>query len=212
MNSSVSETVHFDYSNAEALCSDAYLVPVMERFIRPLPRGSRVVDLGCGNGAMLRTVLRPDLVACGIDGSVSGIDMAVKSIPNGSFFVADVTAELPARLSPGSFDAVISTETIEHVVLPRALVRNAFDLLKPGGAFIVSTPYNGYLKNVVLSLTNSMDKHFTALWDGGHIKFWSRKTLSALLTEAGFEQLAFEGAGRIPFLWKSMVIVARKPV
>ena len=170
-----------------------------------------MIDLGCGNGSVLKTVLRPDLVAYGIDASASGIGMAAASIPNGSFFVADATGELPGQISPASFDAVISTETIEHVTRPRALARNAFELLKPGGVFLVSTPYNGYLKNVVLSLTNSMDKHYTALWDGGHIKFWSRKTLSALLSEAGFEQLAFEGAGRMPLLWKSMVVTARKP-
>ena len=55
-----------------------------------------------------------------------------------------------------------------------------------------------------------MDSHFTALWDGGHIKFWSRRTLSLLLDECGFQIIDFEGAGRVPFLWKSMIVVATK--
>ncbi len=62
------------------------------------------------------------------------------------------------------------------------------------------------------SASGKLDRHFTALWDGGHIKFWSRRTLSALLQEAGFELVAFRGAGRWPWLWKSMLIAARKPV
>jgi 2-polyprenyl-6-hydroxyphenyl methylase/3-demethylubiquinone-9 3-methyltransferase len=57
--------------------------------------------------------------------------------------------------------------------------------LKPAGHFIVSTPYHGWLKNVVLALSGKMDNHFTALWDGGHIKFWSRETLSRLLRSKG---------------------------
>jgi len=28
-----------------------------------------------------------------------------------------------------------------------------------------------------------MDSHYAALWDGGHIKFWSRATLTTLLQE-----------------------------
>jgi 2-polyprenyl-6-hydroxyphenyl methylase/3-demethylubiquinone-9 3-methyltransferase len=91
------------------------------------------------------------------------------------------------------------------------LIRNAFRLLKPSGHFIVSTPYHGWLKNVALALSGKMDNHFTALWDGGHIKFWSRETLSELLTEKGFTDLRFVGAGRVPYIWKSMILTARKP-
>lgn len=56
-----------------------------------------------------------------------------------------------------------------------------------------------------------MDAHFTALWDHGHIKFWSMKTLTLLLEEAGFRDIRFERLGRIPALAKSMVAVVRKP-
>jgi len=48
-------------------------------------------------------------------------------------------------------------------------------------------------------------------WDGGHIKLWSRKTLSQLLSETGFRVVRFIGAGRMPFLWKSMIMIAGKP-
>jgi len=148
---------------------------------------------------------------CGIDASTSGIEIAAKALPQASFYVADAAGTLPAMLGPCSFDAIISTETIEHLLCPRNLVRNAFDLLKPGGALLISTPYNGYLKNVVLSVTGHMDAHFTALWDGGHVKFWSRKAVSAVRLGAGFKDFTFIGAGRLPFLWKSMIIICKKP-
>ena len=83
---------------------------------------------------------------------------------------------------------------------------------RSGGLLIASTPYHGYVKNLALAASGKLDAHFTALWDGGHIKFWSRRTLSALLTETGFEPIAFRGAGRWPWLWKSMLIAARKPL
>ena len=37
---------------------------------------------------------------------------------------------------------------------------------------------------------------------------WSRKTLTQLLNEAGFEVTAFKGSGRFPYLWKSMFLKA----
>ncbi len=45
---------------------------------------------------------------------------------------------------------------------------------------------------------------------GAH-QFGRRRTLTQLLEEADFVVERFAGAGRIPYLWKSMVIRARKP-
>ena len=64
---------------------------------------------------------------------------------------------------------------------------------------IISTPYHGYLKNLVLALTNKWDAHLNPFWDGGHIKFWSRKTISRLLSENGFRVIQFIGSGTITF-------------
>ena len=63
--------------------------------------------------------------------------------------------------------------------------------------------------NLTIALANKMDYHLSALWEGGHIKFWSRRTLAILLREAGYHHLVFTGAGRIPYLWRHMVFSAR---
>ena len=94
---------------------------------------------------------------------------------------------------------------------PRQYARCVFDLLEPGGVAVLSTPYHGYWKNLALAVTGKMDAHFTALWDYGHIKFWSIKTLTELLSEAGFEVVRFHRVGRVPLLAKSMIAVARRP-
>ncbi|MGD0444807.1 MAG: methyltransferase domain-containing protein [Edaphobacter sp.] len=64
-----------------------------------------------------------------------------------------------------------------------------FALLKPGGIIVITTPYHGYLKNLMLAVFGKMDSHFTVLWDHGHIKFWSRRTLAMALTEVGFRRI-----------------------
>lgn len=93
---------------------------------------------------------------------------------------------------------------------PRTFASCLHGLLEEGGTAIVSTPYHGYWKNLALAITGKMDDHFTALWDHGHIKFWSILTLRTLLEEAGFRTVTFRRVGRIPALAKSMIAVARK--
>jgi len=57
------------------------------------------------------------------------------------------------------------------VYAPRDYAKTLFDLVAPGGIALVSRPYRGYAKNLVMALTGKFDAHFTALWDHGHIKF-----------------------------------------
>ena len=80
-------------------------------------------------------------------------------------------------------------------------------LIAPGGVGFLSTPYHGYLKNVALAVAGKLDSHFGALWDGGHVKFFSMRTLGELLKEAGCVDYRLLRIGRIPILAKSMVAV-----
>jgi len=114
-------------------------------------------------------------------------------------------------LAYGRFPVAISLEVVEHVYSPRTYARTLFDLVEPGGTAIVSTPYHGYLKNLTIALAGKMDKHFTALWDHGHIKFWSIATLTILLERVGFTNVRFLRVGRVPALAKSMIAIAEKP-
>ena len=60
-------------------------------------------------------------------------------------------------------------------------------------------------------LSGKFDSHVSPLWDGGHIKFWSPATLEALYAEAGFVDITWRGAGRLPWLYKSMVMRGIRP-
>jgi 2-polyprenyl-3-methyl-5-hydroxy-6-metoxy-1,4-benzoquinol methylase len=189
--------------------TNAYLAPVMLRLCREL-NASRILDIGCGNGALLHSLTAlgvPTLVGC--DPSASGVDAARQTVPTATFYQLGVYDD-PHQIQAQDFDVAIATEVVEHLFYPRALPRFAHAKLKPGGHLVLSTPYHGFVKNLALSVFNKWDDHHTPLWDGGHIKFWSKRTLTQMLEQEGFRFERFIGCGRLPYLWMSMVIVARK--
>jgi len=75
---------------------------------------------------------------------------------------------------------------------------------------VLGTPYHGYLKNLAISLLGKWDSHHHVHFDGGHIKYFSVRTLSAMLEREGFEVERLHYFGRAPGLWKNMIAVARK--
>src|SRR5882762_3221942 len=177
----------YEYSDARTNESHGYLPPEVLRALARLDWGGgakRVFEIGCGNGSVAHALSRNGYEVIGVDASTSGIAQARRAFPELSLHVGSAYDPLAARY--GTFRAVLSLEVIEHLYAPRDFAHGAFDLLEPGGTLIVSTPYHGYLKNLALAVCGAMDRHFTVLWDGGHIKFFSVQTLSSLLREAGF--------------------------
>lgn len=177
-----------------------------------LKPGTRVLDVGCGNGYTAGQFLERGCVVVGIDLSESGIEIARKNYPKARFEVMAADDKILDNLQEAPFDLVVSTEVVEHLYAPRPCIRGCFAALKSGGIFICTTPYHGYLKNLVLSVVGHWDRHANPLWDGGHVKLWSRKTLTSLLAESGFTNFQFRGAGRLPWLWMTMVLSGEKPM
>lgn len=172
-------------------------------------KNQSILDLGCGNGYLATYLLKQGYNAYGTDASAEGIAIAKREYPD-RFFLQDLsTGKLPTELQAVKFDTIISTEVIEHLYNPAGFIDFCKLCLPKGGELIISTPYHGYLKNLSLAVFNHWDKHLSPDWHGGHIKFWSRKTLSKLLTDKGFEVTDFKGCGRMPYFWKSMIIKAR---
>lgn len=200
----------YNFHDAEACHTVKYLLPCIFDLADNLGPGKRILDIGCGNGYIAGQFLRKGCNVVGVDLSETGIAIARKAYPEGRFEILEADNNVLDRLKEKPFDYVISTEVVEHLYAPRAYAEGCFAALATGGRLICSTPYHGYLKNLALSLAGKWDKHADPLWDGGHIKLWSRSRLSQLMSEAGFSNLQFRGAGRAPYLWKSMVISGDK--
>jgi 2-polyprenyl-3-methyl-5-hydroxy-6-metoxy-1,4-benzoquinol methylase len=204
------DNTHVDYGYLNADASHEYIWEPLKKLIsKKYPQPSKLFEIGCGNGSSANMLSQLGWEVTGIDPSESGINIANETYKNVSLFTGSAYDNLPEKY--GQFPLVLSIEVIEHVYNPRKFANSIFELLEEKGTAIITTPYHGYLKNLAMALTGQMDKHFTALWDGGHIKFWSEKTLRSLLEETGFRNIKFIRVGRIPPFAKSMIAIAQKP-
>lgn len=199
----------YTYTNSESGHHHNYLLPPLLKVLNTIKNNGvvnpRILDIGCGNGSLSYLIAKQGYEVLGVEDSPSGVATANKNFPQCNFIQANVY-DLPYDELGGNFDVVISAEVIEHLLYPRELIKSAKKCLKPNGTLILTTPYHGYLKNLMLALTGKMDNHFTVTWDGGHIKFFSVKTLQLLLQEEKFTNFQFQFAGRLPYLWKSMIV------
>jgi SAM-dependent methyltransferase len=105
----------------------------------------------------------------GVEPDAEGVRIARQKCPQATFYklaVDDGPAQVLADY-PQGFDAVVSTEVIEHLYAPRQLAAFAHGVLRDGGHLVLTTPHHGYLKNLAISLVNGWDRHADPLWDGG---------------------------------------------
>lgn len=126
---------HRDYYNAGTYDDDR-LAWTIATFLAGFDSG-HVLELGCGNGALLRLLAEKGLDATGVDASSSGI--AQCQARGLTAQCLDVSTEgLP--FPDNSFDAVISLETFEHLMNPYYALLEVQRVLRPGGRFLCSVP------------------------------------------------------------------------
>ena len=185
-------------------------VQLIEAEAARLKRAPRILDLGCGVGFFAQHLKNKGHTVVGVDPAPLALPCYREVGHDFEFHVGGDTIESLRDL--GKFDIICSLEVVEHVFSPEMYVRCLLAAAAPNALCILSTPYHGYLKNLSIALLDGCDRHFTALWEGGHIKFWSVRTLSTLLGNQGIRVESVHRVGRaLPQLAKSMILSARCP-
>jgi 2-polyprenyl-3-methyl-5-hydroxy-6-metoxy-1,4-benzoquinol methylase len=199
----------YAYQDTAPTETHACVWPVIKRLVAEQDwTQKRAFDLGCGSGATGNMLSTLGFDVTGVDPSEQGIKLANEAFPHLRTYLGSAYHDLAREY--GTFPLVVSLEVIEHCIEPRRLAKTFFDLLAPDGIGVISAPYHGYLKNLAISIAGGWDFHHSPLWDDGHVKFFSIRTMTLLLEEAGFRRIRFERVGRIPPLAKSMVAIIRK--
>jgi len=97
----------------------------------------RVLEIGCGDGALLRLLAQQNSDATGVDASSSGIERCLARGLRAQCF--DVSTDV-LPFEDDFFDVVISLETFEHLMNPHHALQEVRRTLRPGGTFLCSVP------------------------------------------------------------------------
>ena len=183
-------------SNASGGRSSHAIYTAYEQVLMQLDLKGNILDFGAGTGNLTKR-----LQALNRFSSITGIDIMQhpvdldNSIKWISWDLNDKT-NIPEQ----SFDAIVSAEVIEHLENPRAVAREWFRLLRPGGTLIFSTPNSESWRSLIALLWQG---HFVAFSDTcypAHITALLRKDIQRILREANFSppKFVFTNVGGIP--------------
>ena len=147
--------------------------PVIEKFV-PKEGNITLVDFGCGSGIILKLIYKknPSGKYIGLDVLDDVLKKARKIFPEGNFYEIDDGEKLP--LEDNSTDFIFSSEVIEHVYNTENAVSEMCRILKPGGKLLLTTPYHGFIKNLLITIFN-FNEHFNPT--GSHIRFFTKKNI-----------------------------------
>lgn len=138
-------------------------------------QSNTLLDLGCGAGTFLRHAAK-----LGWNGF--GCDFDPQAVSEAQSLGLDVRLGGAGSFSDraGSFDVVTVNHVIEHVHKPGDLLKDAFDLLRPGGQLYVETP------NVASLGLSLYGKHWRGLEPPRHLVLFNWRSLTDELRAAGF--------------------------
>lgn len=171
----------------------------------------RLLEIGCNTG-FLTVALPPRFEhLTGIDLSTTTVEVAKRRIREQhpelaskmEFLVAN--ADQPLPFPDHAFDVVLGIAVLEHLVFVYEALDEWRRVCKPGGCLILTVPNIAYLKHVIdlmrgrLPLTGTPQRDAAYGrehgWDGHHLHYFTKSSLTDLLRHVGFEPEEWSGDG-----------------
>jgi ubiquinone/menaquinone biosynthesis C-methylase UbiE len=200
----------------------------VEAIMHSVCDGDSVLDVGCGNGHLLYQLRNKFERLIGLEYSAHRLEQAKLNLVDFAFEPVLGSAEDMNTIKSSSIDCVVSADTIEHIPDVYAAANELFRVLRPGGFLVINTPNIAFLKKRILLLlgrfpsTSQPNEGLGSdiLFDGGHLHYFTYRSLSLLLEKAGFAVEARVGYGKFgsihdiypPLLSGGVQLLARKPV
>ncbi|HTG33562.1 MAG TPA: methyltransferase domain-containing protein [Thermoanaerobaculia bacterium] len=161
-----------------------------------LKPADRVLDVGCGTGALLSRLSRshPAARLTGVDPVPEMLAVARRGLPPAVRLAAGWAERLP--FASGRFDAVVSCNVFHYIRQPLTALREMNRVLRPGGQLVITDWCDDYLACRACDL-------YLRLFSPAHFKIYRRQECMSLLRAAGHRDVNVERY-KINWLWGLM--------
>ena len=167
---------------AEALAAYTGARPEVQALVPTSAR--RVLDLGCAGGALgegLKERSGVEVVGVELDPALAReAERRLDRVVVGS--VEGLNSDV------GRFDAIVAADVLEHLVDPWTALRNAVELLEPGGTAVVSLPNVRFFETFwQLGVRGRWPRREQGVFDRTHLRWFTLRDARDLLEQAGLE-------------------------
>lgn len=146
--------------------------------------GLRILDVACASGSFGALLKARGNWVAGVELSEQGAVQARQRLDQVWSF--DIERPWPDEAAREPFDLIIFGEILEHVFDPVQVLRQARDVLKPGGYIIVTTPNFMTWTNRLRFLIGDFRYRIEGMFDFGHIRWFTHAYLKEVLAASGY--------------------------
>ena len=156
---------------------------------RLLQPAGRVLDVGCASGGLLALLRGRAAHLAGLELSQTAAEAAAQIADH---VVCGALEDPDLPFEAGSFDLVVLADVLEHLVDPAAGLARAVAWCRPGGAVIVSVPNVAHWHARLTLLRGRWPQSDSGTFDAGHLRWFTRESLRALLTGADLRDVELD--------------------
>ena len=176
----------------------------MEAIVSIGGEGNRILDIGCGSGMLLFQFRDNFKQLVGLEYSKHRLKQASVNLAEQDFIAVQGSAEHMPEIESNSIDRIVSADTIEHIPDVYTATSEMFRVLKPGGELVINTPNVAFIKKRILLVLgrfpstsqNNEGIGSDILFDGGHLHYFTYRSLRIVLEKAGFNMVKKIGYGK----------------
>jgi len=144
-------------------------------------RGRRLLDVGAADGLLSRLLSERGWKVTGLEADPAAAAAGAAHCER--MIVADLDAGIPPL--EGQFDAIVCADVLEHLRDPAGALATLRRALARGGQVVISMPNVAHLWMRLSLLAGRFEYAERGILDRTHLRFYTRRTLTALVTGAG---------------------------
>ncbi len=169
----------------------AYFSGVRADILAELPKdpAARILEIGCGTGATGEAAL-----ATGRAGFYRGVEFDPDSAERARSVLTDVVCANVETIDPAliadTYDVLILSEVLEHLIDPWGVMKALIPFVKPGGLVSASSPNISHHKVIRSLLAGRFEYETEGVMDRTHVRWFTPASYRAMFEEAGFQTLS----------------------